>query len=109
VTEWRTGWFSAIPGSPVSIRRSNLPSFQVVDAQRRTIREFAARAAWETSRAEEARGDRGAAVAMARRARELDPDNEEIVRRLMELLDRRGDRGGALKVYGEWQARLLED
>jgi TolB-like protein len=27
----------------------------------------------------------------------------------MELLDRRGDRGGALKVYGEWQARLMED
>jgi TolB-like protein len=46
VTEWRTGWFSAIPGSPVSIRRSDLPSFQVVDAQRRTIRELAARAAW---------------------------------------------------------------
>jgi TolB-like protein len=46
---------------------------------------------------------------MARRARELDPDNEEGVRRLMELLDRRGDRGGALKLYAEWQARLLED
>ena len=86
------------------------PEFQEwLDSQRRTMRELAARAAWETSRAEEARGDRGAAVAMARRARELDPDNEEGVRRLMELLDRRGDRGGALKVYGEWQARLLED
>ena len=86
------------------------PEFQEwLDAQRRTIRELAARAAWETSSAEEERGDRGAAVAMARRARELDPDNEEGVRRLMELLDRRGDRGGALKVYGEWQARLLED
>ena len=86
------------------------PEFQEwLDAQRRTMRELAARAAWETSNAEEARGDRGAAVAIARRARELDPDNEEGVRRLMELLDRRGDRGGALKVYGEWQARLLED
>lgn len=86
------------------------PEFQEwLDAQRRTLRELAARAAWETSSAEEARGDRGAAVAMARRARELDPDNEEGVRRLMELLDRRGDRGGALKLYGEWQARLLED
>lgn len=86
------------------------PEFQEwLDAQRRTMRELAARAAWETSTIEEARGDRGAAVAMARRARELDPDNEEGVRRLMELLDRRGDRGGALKVYGEWQARLMED
>lgn len=86
------------------------PEFQEwLDAQRRTLREVAARAAWEASKIEEARGDRGAAVAMARRARELEPDNEEGVRRLMELLDRRGDRGGALKVYGEWQARLLED
>lgn len=86
------------------------PEFQEwLDSQRRSMRELAARAAWETSMIEEARGDRGAAVAMARRARELDPDNEEGVRRLMELLDRRGDRGGALKVYGEWQARLLED
>ena len=80
-----------------------------LDGQRRSLRELAARAAWETATIEEARGDRGAAVAMARRARELDPDNEEGVRRLMELLDRRGDRGGALKVYGEWQARLMED
>lgn len=86
------------------------PEFQEwLDSQRRTLRELAARAAWETSSIEEARGDRGAAVAMARRARELDPDNEEGVRRLMELLDRRGDRGGALKVYGEWQARLQEE
>lgn len=86
------------------------PEFQEwLDAQRRSLRELAARAAWETARIEEERGDRGAAVAMARRARELDPDNEEGVRRLMELLDRRGDRGGALKVYAEWQARLLED
>jgi DNA-binding SARP family transcriptional activator/TolB-like protein len=80
-----------------------------LDAQRRSLRDIAARAAWETSRLEEERGDRGAAVAMARRARELDPDNEEGVRRLMELLDRRGDRAGALKAYAEWQARLLED
>jgi len=86
------------------------PEFQEwLDAQRRALRELAARAAWETSAIEDARGDRGAAVAMARRARELDPDNEEGVRRLMDLLDRRGDRGGALKVYGEWQARLMED
>jgi TolB-like protein len=66
-------------------------------------------AAWEFSRLEEARGDRTAAAVMARRARELDPDNEEGVRRLMGLLDRRGDRGGALRVYTEWQARLLDE
>ncbi len=77
--------------------------------QRRRLREGVAGAAWECSRLEEERGDRTAAAGMARRARELDPDNEEGVRRLMGLLDRRGDRGGALRVYAEWQARLLEE
>lgn len=28
---------------------------------------------------------------------------------MMELLDRRGDRGSALRVYAEWQARMLEE
>ena len=80
-----------------------------LSAQRKQLREMAAQAAWECSRLEEERGDRTAAAVMARRARELDPDNEEGVRRLMGLLDRRGDRGSALRVYAEWQARLLEE
>jgi serine/threonine-protein kinase len=74
--------------------------------QRNVLRSRAAQAAWECSRLAEERGDRAAASAMARRAREFDPDNEEGVRRLMELLDRRGDRGGALRVYSEWRDRL---
>jgi TolB-like protein len=86
------------------------PEFQEwLDVQRRTLREMASRAAWESSEAEESRGDRGSAVALARRACELDPDNEEGIRRLIALLDRRGDRSGALKVYGEWQTRLFEE
>lgn len=80
-----------------------------LSAQRRQLREEAARAAWACSEAEEARGDRTAAAVMARRARELDPDNEEGVRRLMELLDRRGDRGSALRVFADWQTRLMEE
>lgn len=80
-----------------------------LSGQRKQLRERAAQAAWECSRLEEERGDRTAAAVMARRARELDPDNEEGVRRLMGLLDRRGDRGSALRVYQEWQARLLEE
>ncbi len=80
-----------------------------LSGQRRTLREAAALAAWACSEAEEARGDRTAAAVMARRARDLDPDNEEGVRRLMELLDRRGDRGSALRVFADWQARLMEE
>lgn len=77
--------------------------------QRKTSRGLAAQAAWESSHLHQERGDHALAAVAARRARDLDPDNEEGVRRLMELLDRRGDRGGALRVYGEWQARLQKE
>jgi TolB-like protein len=46
---------------------------------------------------------------MARRALDLTPDDEVGIRRLMELLDRHGDRAGALRVYSEWQKRLLDE
>lgn len=72
---------------------------------RKALREQAALAAWECSRIDEARGDRKAAAVKARRALELTPDDEDGVRRLMDLLDRHGDRAGALRVYSEWQAR----
>lgn len=77
--------------------------------RRRVLREQAALAAWECSRIEEERGDRKAAAVMARRALDLAPDDEEGVRRLIAILDRHGDRGGALRVYSEWQARLLAE
>jgi DNA-binding SARP family transcriptional activator/TolB-like protein len=80
-----------------------------LDDHRRILRGQAATAAWECSRIEEDRGDRKAAAVMARRALELTPDDEEGVRRLMSLLDRQGDRGGALRVYSDWQARLQKE
>jgi len=77
--------------------------------KRKNLREQAALSAWECSRIEEERGDRKAAAVMARRALDLSPDDEDGVRRLIALLDRHGDRGGALRVYSEWQARLLAE
>ena len=74
--------------------------------ERKALRDQAARAAWECSRLEEERGDRKAAAVMGRRALGLTPDDEEGVRRLMALLDQHGDRGGALRIYSDWQARL---
>ena len=73
---------------------------------RKRFRDGSAHAAWKCSAREEARGDRAAAVALARRARELDPDSEAGVQRLLLLLDRLGDRGSALREYAHWQARL---
>ncbi len=80
-----------------------------LDRERRVLRERAATAAWECSRIEDERGDQKAAAVLARRALELTPDDEIGVRRLMNLLDRQGDRAGGLRVYSEWQARLQKE
>jgi TolB-like protein len=86
------------------------PEYQEwLDRQRRILRERAASAAWECSRIEEERGDLKAAAVLGRRAIDLMPDDENGVRQLMSLLDRQGDRGGALRVYSEWQARLQRE
>jgi DNA-binding SARP family transcriptional activator/TolB-like protein len=77
--------------------------------RRRQARQQAAAAAWECARFEEERDDRKAAAVMARRALDLTPDDEDGVRRLMSILDRHGDRGGALLLYTEWQARLQSE
>jgi serine/threonine-protein kinase len=74
--------------------------------QRSTLREQASRAAWECSTREDLAGRHAEAVALARRGLELDPDDEEGVRRLIAVLDRYGDRAGALRLFREWQARL---
>jgi len=77
-----------------------------LSATRRRLKDRVAQAAWKCAAVEEARGDRTAAVAFARRARELDPDSEEGVQRLLLLLDRLGDRGTALREYAQWKLRL---
>ena len=77
--------------------------------QRSSLREQAARAAWECSSREDLAGRRAEAVALARRALELDPDDEEGVRRLISVLDRYGDRAGALHLFQDWQSRLKSE
>ena len=77
-----------------------------LDDQRTTLREQAARAAWECSTQEDMAGRRAEAVALARRAVELDPDDEEGIRRFIAMLDRYGDRAGALRLFRDWQSRL---
>ena len=48
------------------------------------------------------------AVDSARRAVELDPDDEQGVARLIALLDQHGDRSGALTVYAALERRLAD-
>lgn len=77
--------------------------------QRKSLTHQASTAAWECVRAEEAKGDTASASVLARKALEIEPDNEEGVRHLITLLDKRGDRAGALRFYQEWQAHLQDE
>jgi TolB-like protein/DNA-binding SARP family transcriptional activator len=77
--------------------------------QRAGLRALAARAAWESSAAADVAGRRDEAIALARRAAELNLDDEEGIRRLIAALDRYGDRAGALRMFADWQSRLKKE
>ena len=72
-----------------------------VDLQRR-----AAASAWIICDSARDRGDHAAAVAAARRATTLTPDDERAVARLITVLDEAGDRVGALGTHEALVARL---
>ena len=76
-----------------------------VDRTRARLRRQASTAAWTAADAAVAAGQGDAAVALGRRACELEPDQEGGWRRLMTLQDRLGDRAGALRTYDEFAAR----
>ena len=80
-----------------------------LQAQRESLRDLAARAAWECSSRADLAGDRDGALAFARRAADLSPDDEGSVRRLIAALDRYGDRAGALRIFEDWQSRLRQE
>ncbi|HEX6090572.1 MAG TPA: bacterial transcriptional activator domain-containing protein [Gemmatimonadales bacterium] len=82
---------------------------QWLDAERLRFRRSAASASAELSANADAAGDPGTAIAWARRAASLDPDDERILRVLVELLDRHGDRAGALRAYAAFEQRLREE
>ena len=77
--------------------------------QRAGLRGLAARAAWESSALADLAGRRDEAIALARRAAELNLDDEEGIRRLIAALDRYGDRAGALRMFADWQSRLQKE
>jgi DNA-binding SARP family transcriptional activator len=77
-----------------------------VEGERARLRRRAAQVAWALVDAAERAGDRAGAVPLARRATALSPDDEAGVRRLMRILDSRGDRAGALAAYEEFRRRL---
>jgi DNA-binding SARP family transcriptional activator/TolB-like protein len=89
---------------------SDAPGFERwVDEERARLRRLAIGAAATLTADGEARGDLPAALRAARRAVELGPDDETAARRLLGLLDRAGDRAGAIRAYEELAARLAAE
>jgi serine/threonine-protein kinase len=79
---------------------------QWLDVERTRLRAAASRAAWTAS---DAAGVTAAGVRLARRAMELSPDEDRGMRRLLTLLEKTGDRAGAIRAYDEYAARLSRD
>jgi DNA-binding SARP family transcriptional activator/TolB-like protein len=93
-----------LPGFHVDDVSSDLEEW--LDRQRQRFRASASRAAWALSEKAEAENNRVDAGYRARQAIEFAPDDEAGLRRLVSLLDRLGDRNGALRAYAEFARRL---
>ncbi|CAN5699879.1 hypothetical protein BH23GEM6_BH23GEM6_18650 [soil metagenome] len=92
-----------------------LPGFHLAGApafenwlsrQRETLHRTAVNAAWELAGRDESAGHPAAAAIRGRFAVSLSPDDEESVCRLIQMLDRIGDRSAAQAAYEQYAERL---
>ena len=77
-----------------------------IAAERTRLGQLAVRAAADVAGQAEREGDVPTAVQAARHAIALDPDDESALARLLALLDRAGDRAGALSAFETFRRRL---
>lgn len=82
---------------------------QWLDGERARLKSLAGKAAVSLADARERAGDVVGAVDAARRACELDPDDEPATRRWISLLDRTGDRTQAHAVYEQFRSRAAAE
>jgi serine/threonine-protein kinase len=99
---YQNGFLSGVHLPEVSVELE-----EWIEQTRARLHQAAGQAAAALSRRAEEAGDLREAVAAARIGCDLRPDDEGCARRLMQLLDRCGDRAQALQVY-ERLARRLE-
>ncbi len=76
---------------------------------RERIRDAVVGAALSAAEAAEAQGDPAKSILVLRRALEVSPFEESVVRRLLLLLDQTGDPGGALRLYQDFATRLADE
>lgn len=95
-----------------------LPSLHIADAedwekwlgaQRSRLREQGQKAAVHLCEARSATGDLAGAIEAARRAAEIDPDDEVAARRWIALLDRAGDKSQAFAVYERFRDHVSRE
>ncbi|HEY7636535.1 MAG TPA: BTAD domain-containing putative transcriptional regulator [Gemmatimonadales bacterium] len=86
------------------------PEFEEwLDRERHRLQNRAAAAARSLAQRAEAEGRLLEAIGFARRALELTPDDEADLRRLVTLLDRSGDRSGAIRAYELFVRRMAQE
>jgi DNA-binding SARP family transcriptional activator len=73
-----------------------------LETERNTYRESAGTAAWQLAERFEKGSDLTAATRWARKAAKLSGSDERRIRRVISLLDRAGDRAGAIHVYEDF-------
>src|SRR5215208_1379921 len=89
---------------------SGVPEFERwLDEEREHVRRRACEAAQLLTDRADVAGNATGAARWAHRLTELSPSDETAVRRLIELLDRAGDRAGAVRAYDEFERRLARD
>jgi len=85
------------------------PFEEWLETERERLRALAGKSVWSLADAAERAGDRSGAAGWARRAAALTADDELVLRRLIQLLLRVGDRAGALHAYDAFARRLARD
>ncbi len=80
-----------------------------IESERARLRDRAFEAAWRRAEREAEGGHAIEAAVWGRRAAALAPDDEGALRRLVTLLDRFGDRAGAMSSYDDFARRLRQD
>src|SRR5881628_2551254 len=89
---------------------SDAPEFERwLETERARLQQAAAGAARALAERSESVNDLTRAVRWTRRSIELAPSDEGLVRRLIALLDRQGDRAGALEAYEAFARRVAEE
>lgn len=86
------------------------PEFeQWLDGERAHLRQSASTAAWKLARSAERDSRFTKAAAWAHRAVELSSNDEGSLQNLLRMLERMGDRAGALKAYDTFARRLVAE